>query len=139
MPVLWLIPCLAELVRIKKLCMPRATWNEVGRPVLEMGDVSAFVCVCLCLVVFVCVLLCLVVFGCVWLCLVVFGCVWLCLFVCWLCLVVFVCVSMCCLRCVVGCRRCVGCCVVMTVQKRPKRNLYFQKNVPRENLSPLRF
>ena len=46
------------------------------------------------------------------------------------CLVVFGCVSngllcdgMCCLRSVVGCLGCVGCCVVMTVQKRPKRNL----------------
>ena len=68
-PVLWLIPCLAELVRIKKLCKPRATWNEVGRPVLEMSDVSVFVCVCLCLFVFVCVCLCLVVFVCVCLCL----------------------------------------------------------------------
>ena len=47
--VLWLIPCLAELVRIIKLCKPHATWNEVGRPVLEMGDASVFVCVCLCL------------------------------------------------------------------------------------------
>ena len=69
MPVLWLIPCLAELVRIIQLCKRRATWNEVGRPVLEMGDVFVFVCVCL------------FVFGCVWLCLVVFGCVWLCLVV----------------------------------------------------------
>ena len=68
-PVLWLIPCLAELVRIKKLCKPRATWNEVGRPVLEMGDVSVFVCVCLCLC------LCLFVFVRDWLCLFVFGCV----------------------------------------------------------------
>ena len=63
MPVLWLVPCLAELVRIKKLCKPRATWNEVGRlPVLEMGGVSVFVCVCLCLC------LCLFVFGCVRMC-----------------------------------------------------------------------
>ena len=73
-PVLWLIPCLAELVRIKKLSKPRAIWNEVGPPVLEMGDVSVFVSVCvcvrvcLCLAVFVCVCLCLVVFGCVSMC-----------------------------------------------------------------------
>ena len=41
------------------------------------------------------------VFGRVCLCLVVFVCVWLCEHV-------LVCDSMCCLRCVVGCRRCVG-------------------------------
>ena len=50
------------------------------------------------------------------LCFVVFDCVWLSEHV-------LVCDSMCCLRCVVGCRRCVGCCVVVTVQKRPKRRL----------------
>ena len=61
LPVLWLVPCLAELVRIKKQCKPRATWNEVGRLVLDMGDES-FVCVC------VCVCLCLFVFGCVSMC-----------------------------------------------------------------------
>ena len=44
------------------------------------------------------------------LCLFVFGCVWLCEHA-------LLCESMCCLRCVVGCRRCVGCCVVMNVQK----------------------
>ena len=42
----------------------------MGRPVLEMGDVSVFVCVCLFVFVFV--------FVCVWLCLFVFGCVCLC-------------------------------------------------------------
>ena len=47
-PVLWLIPCLVELVRIRNLCKPRATWNEVGRPVLEMGDVFVFGCVSMC-------------------------------------------------------------------------------------------
>ena len=80
MPVLWVIPRLTELFRIVYLCKPRATWNEVGRHVQEMGDVFVFVCVCLCFVVLVCD-------------------------------------SVCCLHCVVGCRRCVGCCVVMTVQK----------------------
>ena len=40
----------------------------------------------------------------------------------WLCEHVLVCDSMCCLCCVVGCRRCVGCCVVVTVQKK-KRHL----------------
>ena len=43
----------------------------------------------------------------------VFDCVWLCEHA-------LLCDSMCCLRCVVGCRRYVGCCVVMTVQKRPE-------------------
>ena len=35
-----------------------------------------------------------------------------------MCQYVIVCDSMCCLRCVVGCRRCVGCCAVVTVQKK---------------------
>ena len=50
---------------------------------------------------------------CVWWCLVVLVCgsKWY---------YVFLCDSMCCLFCVVGCRRCVGCCVVMTVQKKTK-------------------
>ena len=38
----------------------------------------------------------------------------------WLCEHVLVCDSMCCLRCVVGCRRCVGCCAVVTVQKKKR-------------------
>ena len=36
-------------------------------------------------------------------------------------------------------RRCIGCCVVMTVQKRPKRNIKVQENIPQGNLFPLRF
>ena len=57
----------------------------------------------------------------------VFGCVWLCL-------VVFGCVSMryCVIVCVVGCRRWVGCCVVMTVQKKIKTTSV-PKKIPREN------
>ena len=42
-----------------------------GRPVVEMGDVSVVVCVCLCLFVFGCVWLCLVVRACVSVCCVV--------------------------------------------------------------------
>ena len=45
--------------------------------------------------------------------------------------VVFSC-SMCCLRCVVGCRRCVGCCVGMTVQK--KKNVCKFKKMSRERI-----
>ena len=42
------------------------------------------------------------------------------------------CDSMCCLRCVVGCRRCVGCCVVMTVQKKTKMKSGISENPARE-------
>ena len=55
-------------------------------------------------------------------------------FVCvWLCEHVSVYESMCCLRCVLGCRRCVGCCVVMTA----KMKSVTTEKIPRENLSPL--
>ena len=44
-----------------------------------------------------------------------------------MCQYVSICVSMCCLRCVVGLRqcwrRCVGYCVVVTVEEKKKRNL----------------
>ena len=76
--------------------------------------------------------LCLVVFGCVWLCLVVFGCVWLCEHA-------SSCVSMCCLRCVVGCRRCVGCCVVMTVQKKTKTTSAITEKCPVREFFHYRF
>ena len=46
------------------------------------------------------------------------------------------CDSVCCLRCVVGCRRCVGCCVVMTVQKTKMKSVITEK-IPRNNLSQL--
>ena len=52
----------------------------------------------------------------------------------WLCSVVTVCDKMCCLRCVVGGRRCVTCCVVMTVQKRKTLAVITEK-IPRENFS----
>ena len=43
---------------------------------------------------------------------------------------------MCCLRCVVGCRRCVGCCVMMTVQKKNQNDICdYRNNIPRENFS----
>ena len=60
--------------------------------------------------------------GSVCLCLVVFGC----------CEHVLLCDSMCCLRCVVGCRRCVGCCVVVRVQKKNKKSAIPKKNPARE-------
>ena len=56
----------------------------------------------------------------------VFGCVWLCEHV-------LVCDGMCCLRCVVGCRRCVDCCVVTTVQKKAKTTSVITEKIPREN------
>ena len=114
--VLWIIPCLAELVRMKKLCKPRATWNEVDMYLCWKWVMCLCVCICLCLC----------------LCLFEFGCVWLCEHV-------VLCDSMCFLRCVVGCHRCVGCCVVTTFHKRPKRHLYLQENIPQGNLFPLRF
>ena len=52
--VLWLIPCLAELVRIKKkLCKPGATWNEVA-----LHLCWKWVMCLVCLVVFGCVSMC---------------------------------------------------------------------------------
>ena len=76
-PVLWLIPCLANMF---VSCKKQLSWHNCAS-LVPLG----MKCVC------------------VWLCLV--------------CEHVLVCDSMCCLRCVVGCRRCVGCCVVMAVQK----------------------
>ena len=105
MPVLWLIPCLENMfVSCKKL----VSWCNSGH--LECsGPVP--------------VLDMSVVFGCV---LVVFGCVSMCKYV-------SVCI---CLHCVVGLPQCwrrwVGCCVVVTVQKR-KRKSVIPKNIPREN------
>ena len=43
-----------------------------------------------------------------------------------------VCVSMCCLRCVVDCRRCVGCCAVVTVQK--KNDICKYRKISREGI-----
>ena len=48
---------------------------------------------------------------------------------------VLVCGSMCCLRCVVGCRRCVGRCVVMTVQKR--KTTYVISESPAREFIPI--
>ena len=50
------------------------------------------------------------------------------------------CDSMCCLRCVVGCRRCVGCCVVMTVQKKKtKTTSVITEKYPARDFFPLQF
>ena len=93
---------------MEKLCKPRATWNEVGLHLCWKWV--------LCLVVFV-MCLCLVMFGCVSMRYYVIVCV------------VFV--------CVVGCRRCVGFCVAMTVQKKKKKKnvCNFKKNPAREFIS----
>ena len=37
-----------ETTVLAELCKPRATWNEVGLHVLEMGDVFVFGCVSMC-------------------------------------------------------------------------------------------
>ena len=71
---------------------------------LSLCFLCTCVCICLCLFVFV----------------FVFGCVWLCEHV-----------LVCCLHCVVGWRRCVGCCVVVTVKKRKTRSV-ISKSPPRE-------
>ena len=49
------VQIMQETTGLAELCKPRATWNEVGRPLLEMGVVFVFGCVWLCLVVLVCV------------------------------------------------------------------------------------
>ena len=109
------IPCLANMFTS---CKKQLSWYNCAS-LVPLGMKRACICAEMS-----------VVFGCV---LVVFGCVSMCQYV-------IVCVVF------VGCwlrqcwRRCVGFCVVVTVQKKKENEICnSQKKKPRENLSPLRF